>query len=662
MNHIRGLFEIFILWQCWLQSQASTTYDSRLTNRRQKKLIESSMNLKAKPCDNFYNYACGNWDTIYEGANKNFIETVTMLDYNVNMEMHRYLDRSTIRNKPKFEIELRKYYNSCKNLSKYEAVNYLLWLKLNDQFQWPAIWTRPKKNKQFDWVKTLAKMRTYGFNDVFIQQIFIQKMDDATVFLIDLDKPVKDLGFKALTKENLDIIMQSLPAAIETNNLNKLWQEIKEFEELLTEIDEISDISVEDFDAFEMERVIKFKDLPLDWLKDYLRIILNQTTISPDMELYIQNKPYMIALDNLLKRYTSRFITRYLEIRFLWYLHVRGPTNFLEVDCLSSIRSLMPTAMHWLYEQQNPDLVKEYDTIYEMFSNLRKFFGKTIQKNIHGFNSTIVQHLQTKLDHMKLKLNNIPRVDTIATLEKFYKDLDLNALDFYGNFLKLLRFDFKTHLDLLDKNKRILGSTYLEEADTGPSSSPFFIQSVNTVFIPLTLLQQPVYHGHLDDVYKYSSLGFLIAHEMFHGFDDTGLLTNANGTISLINYDENAVFNASLNCLMEINPTVISEKIADISGLRYAYQAYFDTYPDAVNQTIRLYGKVMPMTQVFFLNFAQFFCGNLTSNQMEAIVDHGADRERVMDALGHFPEFAKAYQCSRNDRLYLQETCHLWRR
>ena len=663
MDIFHRLFQILLLWQCCLQClQAATTFSSRSTNRKQKKLIESSMNLKAEPCNNFYNYACGNWDEAYEGAKTNFIEAVSMLDYNVNVEMQRVLDRFTMINKPNFIHQVRKYYKSCRNLDKYESIKYLQWLKLNDQFKWPAIWTTPKKNIQFDWVKTLAKMRTYGFNDVFIQLIFTKNVNDANAFVVDLDKPVMDGGFKPITEKDLDVIIRSLPMAIPTTEFAKLWQEIKEFEEILAELDQIDDISIEDENDFEREHVIKFKDLPLDWLKNYLRIVLNQTVISPDMILYIQNKPYMLALDNLLQKYNQRFINKYLEIRFLWYLHLQGPDNFYEIECLSNVRGLMSTAMHWLYEQLHPSLLNEYDSIYEIFNNLRQLFGKTIQKNKHGFNTTIVQHLKNKLDHMKLKLNNIPRVDTVATLEKFYQELVLNELDFYGNFLKLLRFNFKARLALLDKTKTILGFSYLERPDTGPSSSPFFVQDSNTVFLPLTLLQQPIYHRDLSDIYKYSSLGFLIAHEMFHGFDDTGILINANGTISLINYEENPLFNASLHCLLEINPTVISEKIADISGLRYAYQAYFDTHPESLNSTLRIYGNEMPMTQVFFLNFAQFFCGDLSPDQIDAMAEHGADRERVMDALANFPEFSKVFQCSRHHRLYPQETCHLWRR
>ena len=349
-----------------------------------------------------------------------------------------------------------------------------------------------------------------------------------------------------------------------------------------------------------------------------------------------------------------------MQTRFLRYLHANVPDDFSEFNCISSTRRFMPTAMHWFYEYNHPLILNEYNTIFNIFNQIRQQFYNTLQKNKHGFNIRLVNYLQSKLTLMKLKINNIPRVNTVATLEKFYQDLDLNETDFYGNHLKLLRFNFKAHQALLDISKTVLGFTYLESAKFATGTSPYFREDVNTIFIPLTLLQPPIYNWHLDDVFKYSSLGFLIAHEMFHGFDEKGLLIDATGYERLVNFRNNNYFNASFNCLLESNPTIINEKIADISGLHYAYRVYFDSHPEALRDTLRVYNYEIPKVQLFFLNFAQFFCGSLTKEQIQSMTEHGSDRERVMQALHHLPEFANTYHCSRSQRSSL-ETCRLWR-
>ncbi|KAM7348548.1 neprilysin-2-like [Cochliomyia hominivorax] len=663
MKFIEIFFVIFIIQMSSSARGNAVNNNIRLANRRQKKIIEGSLNLRKKPCNDFYEFACGKWDEVFLEAGDNYYEPITLLDYNANKELVEVFDKYSLYKKPKFIKEAYKYYTSCKNVPKYESIKYLIWLKANAKFRWPALTTIPntKTEIQFDWLTTLAKMRTYGLNDVFIQQIVMQKINDPNKFVIDLDKPVIEGGFKPLTFVKLKVIMDSLPIKVKESTLESLWLEIKEFEQSLKQLDEIEDVQIEEEEDYIRQRLIYAKDLPFKWLKDYVKIILNQTELNPQMELYIQNIPYMNALDKLLQQYSQRFLCKYLEIRFLWHLHRGGPTNFYRVDCLANTRGLIPTALHWLYEQQHPELLAEYDSIYDIFNNVRKHFNNTIIANKHGFNKTVIQYLQTKLNSMQLRLNNIPRIDTINILEKFYENLNLHEEQFYENHLKLLRFNHQARLNLLGPSKPILDVTYLENEETGSSSSPFFVQSANTVFIPLTLLQLPIYSPGLDDIYKYSSLGFLLAHEMFHGFDDSGLLSNASGSMTLIQFEDNPLFNASYNCLLEINPTVISEKIADTSGLHYAYKAFFQTHPDAYTKTRRIYGHEIPLTKVFFLNFAQFFCGNTSPEEFDAMSDHGSDRDRVTDALANFPEFAKVFECSRNDRLYPHDSCRLWR-
>ncbi|TMW48973.1 hypothetical protein DOY81_005945 [Sarcophaga bullata] len=371
------------------------------------------MNLKVEPCNNFYEYACGNWNEAYAGEKTNFVEMLTMLDYNANVEMYRILDELIMDgNKPKFLQNVQKYYKSCINVQTFYTKPYMRWLELYDNFRWPS----RNCKYQFDWVITLAKMRTYDFNEAFIQLMFVKNK----IIVIDLNKPD---NFVPLTRESYYVILETLIVKNDPDRIEQFWQKMEKFEESLAALNARQ---------FESKAVIKFKDLPLEWLKKYLLIVLDQNIINPDMELYIQNISYILALDKLLQKYNAFFLTLYLQTRFLRYLHSNAPDDFSEVDCISSARRFMPTAMHWLYEYHHPELNNEHATIYEIFNKVRQQFSKTILKNKHGFNDQLVMHLYNKLVNMKIKINNIPRVNTLATLEWFYQDLDLHEEDFYG--------------------------------------------------------------------------------------------------------------------------------------------------------------------------------------------------------------------------------------
>ncbi|XP_065365393.1 membrane metallo-endopeptidase-like 1 [Calliphora vicina] len=655
MKSIQVIFIILLVQELW-HCDGLSTYDGRQINLNQKNIIEGCMDLKVNPCDDFYQYACGNWGQVFYEAGTNYNEPIDMMDYYVNMEMAMVFNSFSLQNKPKFIQEAYKYFKSCRAIKEYEPFNYLA----NNLLKSSALLVTHKRNIIYDWVRTLAQMSTYGLNDVFLRQIVTAKINETKSFIIQLDKPLINGGFKPMTKVNFNYVMNSVPASITTEDLETSWLEIEKFEEKLQQLDKIADVEVKTVEDYLRERQIYVKDLPLDWLKDYLKIILNQTELNPQMQLYVENIPYMKSLDELLKQYTQKFLCKYLEIRFLWHLNLEGPVNFLDAGCLSSTRRLMSNAMHWLYEQHHPELAQEYTAIYEIFNNVRKHFNETLIKNNYGFNATFIQYLQNKLSNMKLRLNNIPRIDTIAKLEEFYQSLSLDPEKFYENHLQLIRFNFQALINLLSSQTQILDSTYLENRVTGSSSSTFFVRRANIAFVPLTLLEQPFYSPALDDVYKYSTLGFLLAHEMFHGFDEIGLLTDANGITRLIEFDENPLFNLSYNCLRNINPLVVNEKIADISGLRYSYQAFFDANPDALTKTCNINDKEIPLIRVFFLNFAQFFCGTASTQEFSSMSIHGSDRERIMDALKHFPEFSKAFGCNRHQRLYAQDVCHLW--
>ncbi|XP_073829426.1 neprilysin-2-like [Musca autumnalis] len=629
-------------------------------NRRQQKLIESSMDLNADPCEDYYQYACGKWGEHVDGAGNKFFETLTMLDYQVNRELSHHMARVRLRNGPRFVRKAYEYYKSCVDVEIYKPLEYLRWMKIHENLKWPTLWANPKNTVEFDWVQTLAVMRRYGMNGVLIEEIIYQKKDDPSKLTLDLDKPVEGGGFVALTRDNLKVLIDSLDVPINSRTFAKLWREINEFEELLLKLDEIPD---EDG-----SQLITMQELPLPWLKKYFKIVLQQTTLDPNMELYIQNIPYLEALDALLKEYDHRFICKYLEIRFLWHVHLKGPENFMEEDCLSSTRSLLPLAMHWIYEQQKPEILEETSKIHQLFSNIIRQLKQQLRQNTHGFNETIMSYLLNKLDHIQLKIGNLPRINTVPVLENHYAELTLNVSDFYGNHLKLLAFNVRA---LHVGNNNTLSSNaseyfHLESYETGSSSSPYFIQRSNIVIIPVTALQRPIYHPSFEDIYKYSSLGFLLAHEILHGFDYTGLEVDINGKLNTPQYNNilaNDNFDDNFQCLRELNPYVIDEKIADVSGLRYAYETFFNLHPESLNKTRLVYGIQMPLKKLFFLNFAQFFCGITTSDAEDLIStsEHGMDSDRVNDALAHFPEFAQVYSCKADSRLQSSRSCHLWR-
>ncbi|KAG9348143.1 hypothetical protein JZ751_001878 [Albula glossodonta] len=125
---------------------------------------------------------------------------------------------------------------------------------------------------------------------------------------------------------------------------------------------------------------------------------------------------------------------------------------------------------------------------------------------------------------------------------------------------------------------------------------------------------------------NYGGIGMVIGHEITHGFDDNG------------------------------------ENIADNGGIRQSYQAY-QNYISKHGEEAPLPGIDLNHQQLFFLNFAQVWCGTHRPehavNSIKTDV-HSPGKFRVLGSLQNFPEFAKAFNCRRDSYMVPEQTCRVW--
>ncbi|XP_005189465.3 neprilysin-1 [Musca domestica] len=621
-------------------------------NQKYSAIIEGSMDIGADPCDDFYQYACGKWEEYHEKIYNGRNQMLSMTDYEVNKELAQLLNTMSLRRQPMFVKKVHAFYKSCIRVQQFDHFSYVDWMKAKENIKLPKLWTGRSSRSHYDWVQTLAVMRRYGLNGIFIEEMMIHRRDDNTKTIIDLDKPVEGMGFVPLTYENLQDLLRYLDMPSNVKTFEKLWQEISEFEQRLEELQAIEDE--------EGTKLVKVKDLPLPWLNRYLATVFDYTLLDPNMEVYVQNLEYMQQLYDLLKKYSHHFVSRYLEVRFLWHLQQKGPRKFEPIECVDTLRNVMPLAMHWLYRQQHPEIPEYSEGIQDMFGDIVQQFKQTLNENPLQFNASLLEYLTEKLNNIQLKIGNLPQHDSKMILEYFYDDLILSPIDFYGNHLKLLNSQFKaahsSHPNTLTRN--ISQFFNLETYGEGSSSSPYFLTRSNIIIVPFTTLRLPLYHPQYENIYKYSSLGSTLAHEIFHGFDRMGLSVDYRGRMNAWQFNTALAtpkFAGNYNCVRELYPDVVDEKIADISGLRYAYSTFFQLFPNATEDTKRLRGQQMSLKKIFFLNFAQLFCDPNISD-----LEHGDVSDRINDALAHFSEFSKTFHCSRQSRMLPAARCQVW--
>ncbi len=196
----------------------------------------------------------------------------------------------------------------------------------------------------------------------------------------------------------------------------------------------------------------------------------------------------------------------------------------------------------------------------------------------------------------------------------------------------------------------------------------------NDITFPAGILQPPFFNFMADDPINYGGIGAVIGHEVSHGFDDQGSKFGPDGNLkSWWTPDDRAKFEERAACVVnqfngyEVQPGLningrltLGENIGDLGGLAIAYSALINS----------MKGKSAPAKidgftaeQRFFLGWAQVWAAKATPEfeRQQVLGDpHSAARWRVNGPTSNMPEFAKAWGCKQGAKMIRQKVCEIW--
>jgi putative endopeptidase len=208
---------------------------------------------------------------------------------------------------------------------------------------------------------------------------------------------------------------------------------------------------------------------------------------------------------------------------------------------------------------------------------------------------------------------------------------------------------------------------------TPPTVNAYYNSSYNEIVFPAGILQPPFFNDKADDAINYGGIGAVIGHEISHGFDDQGSKSDAEGNlVSWWTPTDRAKFEERANCVVdqfngyEVQPGLningrltLGENIGDLGGLNIAYTALMNSLQGKDP------GKIdgFSAAQRFFLGWAQVWAakGTAESERAQVLGDpHSAARWRVNGPISNMPEFAHAFGCKQGDRMVRNKACVIW--
>jgi putative endopeptidase len=249
-----------------------------------------------------------------------------------------------------------------------------------------------------------------------------------------------------------------------------------------------------------------------------------------------------------------------------------------------------------------------------------------------------------------------------------YSALSVGRDDLVGNVRRARAFEVKR--DLAKVGKPV---DKTEWRMTPPTVNAYYNPLENNINFPAGILQPPFFDRAQDDAVNFGGIGAVIGHELTHGFDDQGRKFAASGELSdWWTEEDGREFEKRAACIadqysaytatgdVKLNGKLtLGENTADNGGLRIAYMALMDT----------LAGKKPPLKdgftpeQRFFLGWGQIWCQNETpeSSKLRAQTDpHSPGRYRVSGVVSNMPEFQKAFSCAAGSPMVRENACRVW--
>lgn len=246
---------------------------------------------------------------------------------------------------------------------------------------------------------------------------------------------------------------------------------------------------------------------------------------------------------------------------------------------------------------------------------------------------------------------------------KDYTDLQVTSDSYVKNVMASNYFDHQETLSKINQPVRDW------EWGMNPQTvNAYYSPTRNEIVFPAAILQSPFFNMNVDDAINYGGMGYVIGHEITHGFDDRGRQYDADGNIrdwwtkeDSDNFkaraqkiiDQYSAFEP-LDSLFINGELTQGENIADLGGLIVSYNAFKQTEQYKKGELI----DGLTPSERFYLNSAQVWKGSIRDEALETRIKtdpHSPARYRVLGSLSNIPEFYETFNVKEGDGMYRSE-------
>lgn len=682
--------------------------------------ILENMDTTAEPCDDFYQYACGGWlkrNVIPETSSR--YSNFDILRDELEVVLKDVLDTPSTDDITAVQ-KAKTLYRSCINETTIDSRGGTPLLSLlPDVSEWPVATTDWESSYGTAWTAetAIAQLNSRYGKKVLIN--FFVGTDDknSTAHIIHIDQPGLGLpsrdyyectgAYTEACSAYVDFMISVTKLVLQERNISfsetDISEQMKRVMDLEKEIANATTKSEDRNDPLVLYNKMTLAQLQnnfsleidhkvFNWSK-FINDIMStvQINVENTEHVIVYDPEYLIKLKSILNKYTPRDLQNYMIWRFVMDLVNSLSRNYKDTRnafrkalygttsetaawrrCANYVNSNMENAVGRLYVQEAFAGDSKH-VVQEMIADIRDVFIKTLDE-LTWMDAETKAKAEQKARAIRERIGYPDEIVTDDNkLNSEYQELDYKEDYYFENIIQNLVFTQKKTLKKLrekvDKEEWISGAAVV---------NAFYSASRNQIVFPAGILQPPFFSASQPRSLNIRGIGMVIGHEITHGFDDNGRNFNENGDLVDWWTEESARnFKELSQCMVYqygnfswdlaggqnlsgIN--TLGENIADNGGIRQAYKAY-ENFLKKHGKEKLLPGLEMNNKQLFFLNFAQVWCGTYRPeyavNSIKTDV-HSPGKFRVIGSLQNSPEFSEAFSCTNRNYMDPAKKCRVW--
>ncbi|QRO00929.1 M13 family metallopeptidase [Archangium violaceum] len=255
-----------------------------------------------------------------------------------------------------------------------------------------------------------------------------------------------------------------------------------------------------------------------------------------------------------------------------------------------------------------------------------------------------------------------------------YDDVKVERGSFLGSLLNASAFEQARQLAKI--GKPVDKTEWLMSA---PTVNAYYNPPFNEIVFPAGILQPPFFNREASAAVNFGAMGMVVGHEITHGFDDEGRQYDAQGNLrDWWTPTSDKAFRERVACVknqydgytavddVKLNGALtLGENVADLGGLKLAHAAMEAWLAKDADAAKKADGYRYTPSQQFFLGYAQSWCSKYReafARQMAVLDPHSPPYWRVNGPVVNLPTFQKAFQCKEGSKMVspAAQRCEVW--